>query len=493
MIYSIAFATFGVFFGYLNGMFLIQSASLIRLALCIVLLCTVFFFFSKRDPVLRSSVIAIFCFSFFFIYGSIVGHMREATFEVVTRDIDAMYVVRDVGVKDSTKTILLDDLVVYTKSNLPLAPEMLVHIRGTAQNESIIMPSNHDTDFSSFDLARYWQTRGIEFVSYYPDITLASSSVSSTTSRHSLGYYAYSLRQWFLDNLQSAMPDREAGIMMAMLWGDDNTISRDTASLYRDAGVSHILVLSGYNLAILAGAVALLFRNKSVKTRVIISVLSIALFLLVVKSGVPLYRAALMALYALLATLFMRPANSKFIIWVIAFLFIIVSPVTAVYDVSFHLSLLATMGIIYFYPELKDFAMKYSFWRRFKKNIVFDALLVSFSATVLTFPYIVYTFGLVNTMSVPVNMLVSLFVPVIMLFGFLTSFFGWLPFLGKLFGALGYVFVSIVTWLTELVAHNAYISHPISFVTLIIIYLIIFICYRVLRFTLLYPNRPITK
>ena len=61
--------------------------------------------------------------------------------------------------------------------------------------------------------------------------------------------------------MRKIYPDAEASILEAMLFGEKRELSGDIKELYQAAGISHVLVISGLHISLLALAVAGIFRR----------------------------------------------------------------------------------------------------------------------------------------------------------------------------------------------------------------------------------------
>lgn len=280
------------------------------------------------------------------------------------------------------------------------------------------------------------------------------------------------------------MPTEEAGIIMAMLWGDESSISKQTNQIYQKAGLSHILVLSGYNLSILIAASMLLFSKMSLRKKVFGSVIFILIFLLIAKTGVSVWRAAFMSFYVLAATLFMRDTNIKFLVWLCAFMFCLLSPMTVMFDISFHLSMIATIGIVFLQEPIKSLSMEKL------PNYLKDIFSVTLSASLAVMPYLIYQFSYFNLFGLFVTIFISLFVPLIMLFGFTAGVLGYVStFFAQVLGYPAFLFASFFTVLANMSAKSgSLVSHPISFYTMCLLYLLVYLFYFILTFYVAYKK-----
>ena len=64
-----------------------------------------------------------------------------------------------------------------------------------------------------------------------------------------------------MNRCEKIYPDAEAGILEAMLFGEKRELSGDIKELYQAAGISHVLVISGLHISLLALAVAGILRR----------------------------------------------------------------------------------------------------------------------------------------------------------------------------------------------------------------------------------------
>jgi len=496
MIKLLCSSTLGLVFGYLSGYCFYFSSSIIKLSLLILVAVLFFSIKIKNDIWLKYVLHVTLAFIIFFIYANIVGHNYKVESILKSEKIDTQAIVKDITkkdgstvvevefVKNSTSSLSFRNAVVYTNNLSDIYPDDLIRISGEVSNQYIIFPKDKEVDYKSFDLARYWQTKNIDGVMFNAKISSSSADFVTTGNFHSFNYFSYKFRESFIKQLNIAMPNEEAGIVMAMLLGDDSGISKDTNDKYTEGGLSHVLVLSGYNLSVIGLASILILSKFSFRKRIIGSSIFVIIFLILAKTSISVWRAAFMSFYVLISSLFMRDINLKFIVWLCAFLFCLLSPLTAMFDSSFHLSILATIGIVYFYSGVRDsfFKTNVSLWK--------ESFLVTFSATLTTAPYLMYQFGYFNIMGLFVSSLVTIFVPLIMFFGFISGILVYLsPFLGKVFGYFCFLLVNSMTALVNMSANSgSLISGPISFYFMCLLYFFIFIIYLLLSFYLSYKK-----
>ena len=118
-----------------------------------------------------------------------------------------------------------------------------------------------------------------------------------------------------------------------------------------------------------------------------------------------------------------------------AVVMVLFNPFILVYDVSFELSFLATVAVIFFAPRLK----KHFLWVT-KKFGLRDILSVTTAAYIFVFPFILYKMGNISLVALPANVLVLPFVPLTMAVGFMTGLLGTIWYgLAVPFGFISYI------------------------------------------------------
>jgi len=118
--------------------------------------------------------------------------------------------------------------------------------------------------------------------------------------------------------------------------------------------------------------------------------------------AIPVVRATIMAVIYLLSIVFSRSHYKLNTLGIAAFIILLIEP-TSIYDLSFHLSFSAVLGILLvnnYYP--------FSFSSLIHK--LETSLKATLAATIFTLPLIVNTFGIMPLISVPSNMF---FIPLV--------------------------------------------------------------------------------
>jgi len=136
------------------------------------------------------------------------------------------------------------------------------------------------------------------------------------------------------------------GLALALLLGIKDNLDTELAVMYRNAGLSYILALSGMHLAILAALITFLLKKPlGLKASAICGAAIILLYCFLVGSMPSLNRAAMMYILGVLAVLGALPRKPLSILSLSFIIQIIVTP-SAGNTISFILSYLALLGIL---------------------------------------------------------------------------------------------------------------------------------------------------
>lgn len=172
-----------------------------------------------------------------------------------------------------------------------------------------------------------------------------------------LGYH---VRERLFQFIDRHIP-RRSGLMKALLFGERGYLEEEVEAQFRDAGVAHVLAVSGLHLGIILALFWLILRgirpSAGISYAILIPV--VTFYLLLVGFRVSLLRAALMftflGLGAALAErgLILRKWADPYQSLSAAALVILGWQPQALFDVSFQLSFSATLGIVFFTPRLE--------------------------------------------------------------------------------------------------------------------------------------------
>ncbi|WP_235834121.1 ComEC/Rec2 family competence protein [Actinomadura logoneensis] len=202
------------------------------------------------------------------------------------------------------------------------------------------------------------------------------------------------------------------GVLPAMVVGDTSRLDPDLAEDFTTAGLSHLLVVSGANLAIVVGAVLALCRMAGLGRRgaPIIAGLAVIGFVVVARPDPSVLRAAVMATVGLLALFTGRPRQGVPALAGAVLLLVLVDPELS-RSYGFALSAAATAGLLILAPPWRERL------RRRLPDRIADAVAVAVAAELAVAPILVMMSGELGVVSIAANLLADPAVAPATLFG----------------------------------------------------------------------------
>lgn len=268
----------------------------------------------------------------------------------------------------------------------------------------------------------------------------------------------FGIKSYFETSLQLAVKEPQASFLSGILLGSRQDIPEDLKEDFAKVGLTHILAISGYNIAIIGTAFSWLllwFWRRTVAFW--FSLAAVAIFTILTGASASVVRAAIMGGLVLLANNSGRLYNSKNALTLAAFLMILVSPMVLRYDVGFQLSFMATMGLLYVAPLFANFFKKLP-----KLGNLREIFIITLSAQLMVLPLVLYYFHNFSLIAFLANIIVLPLIPLAMLLGFLTGIAGMVwSGLGFIAGAPAWLMTSLILFLIKFFARIPGLSFQI--------------------------------
>jgi competence protein ComEC len=284
-----------------------------------------------------------------------------------------------------------------------------VRLRGRLQTP----PSNED-----FSYREYLARQGIR--SYMPSasVTLLPGQGGTPFLRLVYGWKAASLR-----NVYRLFLDPEASLLAGILLGVETGLPARLRQAFNDTGTSHILAISGFNIAVIAGVLAFVFnRLLGARLGALVAASGIILYTLLVGADPPVFRAALMGLIGLFAVQIGRRQVGLNTLAAVAAFMAFVNPLI-LWDVGFQLSVLATLGLILYggpfmeaTRRLIERLLPASEARLFVSSLA-QFVVLTFAAQLTTLPIMAYHFKQISLVSLIANAFILPAQPAVMVLG----------------------------------------------------------------------------
>ena len=231
--------------------------------------------------------------------------------------------------------------------------------------------------------------------------TIQSRSLEVVGADEDAGARLERLRRFGGAALAASMPEPEAGLAAGIVIGLRDRVDRDLAAAFTTVGASHVVAISGWNIAIVAATVAALAGRLARRRRAVLLVVAITAYVLAAGASPSVVRAAAMAGVVLLARETGRAGRAAAALGWAAALLLVVDP-RLVTDPGFQLSTLATGGILAWANPWTVRIGRIAGGR--VPAWLAESLGVSLAAQVATLPVVLLTFGRLALISPAVNL-----------------------------------------------------------------------------------------
>jgi len=289
-------------------------------------------------------------------------------------------------------------------------------------------------DSREFDYVSYLAKDNIHYQMFYPKVKFVSSENGNFIKEK-----LFAIKNSFLGQIRKIIPEPYSSLLGGLVVGAKESLGKNLQEDFRKTGIIHIVVLSGYNVTIIAEFIMGIFSFLPSMIAMSIGAINIIFFAIMTGASATIVRASIMALFVLLARATGRVNQITRTLFLAGFLMLLQNPTILVFDPSFQLSFMATLGLIVLSPKIEKF---FNFMP--SKFQLKESLVAVISTQIFVLPLLLYMMGDFSLVSIPVNLLVLIFIPITMLFGFLAGMISFvniiiaLPFAYITYGLLAY-------------------------------------------------------
>jgi competence protein ComEC len=223
-------------------------------------------------------------------------------------------------------------------------------------------------------------------------------------------------KQNWLSAVSRSIPEPEASLLGGVVVGAKRSLGEEWLQKFRETGIIHIVVLSGYNLTIVAIFIVWLTARLPRAFRFTSGVLGIIAFALMVGGGATVVRASIMAILAIVAQFVDRPYAVIRALVLAGFAMVLWNPFVLAFDPSFQLSFVATLGLILGTPYVERYLAFIPSYAGLR-TIVGATL----ATQIAVLPLLLYQIGQLSIVAPFVNVLIVPLVPFAMAIGFATG------------------------------------------------------------------------
>lgn len=311
----------------------------------------------------------------------------------------------------------------------------------------LAVPTTFETDLGrTFNYPGYLHARGISYT-----MTLASLNIDSPGQGNPFLTWLYMAKDNFTTVLEQVIPEPQVGLSEGLLLGIQQALGADLNTAFKRTGITHMVVLSGYNVMIVAMFLMyMLTAILPLRTRTIVGIGAMIVFAILVGLSATVVRATIMSVLYLIGQATARNYVVLRGLFFAGAVMLLTNPYLLVYDVGFQLSFMATFGLIAVSPHLEQFLTRVPTFAGVR-----GFLLATLATQLTVLPILLYQMGQCSLVAVIVNVLVLPAVPAAMMLTFLTGLAAMvaaplaLPFAYGAYVVLSYI-LTIAVWFSSL-------------------------------------------
>lgn len=300
-------------------------------------------------------------------------------------NINLIGIVKDKKTKKKYDEYIIDKFLVrdYTKRT-----NIMV---GLKVNVSGKFNSLNSMKFDDFDYGKYLRSNGYEGVINLNDYkVIGESKIYKYLGRlkvhiRSTTRYLYKINSDFINSL---------------ILGEKYEMTSEQKEVFSRTGTSHIIAISGLHTGILCVFIAILIGRINRYYKLIILISLLTLYSMTIDKSPSIIRAIFFTAILYLSIFTDRKRDGISTLSLIG-IFLVINNPYIIYNISFQLSFLSTLSIIYFYGYIN-------------KSINMSLVSITIASNILTLPIIYYNFNGIPISSIISNIIIVPFIGIIM-------------------------------------------------------------------------------
>ena len=351
-----------------------------------------------------------------------------------------------------------------------------VHVYGTRLR--LTGKLDEPPQFETFNYRAWLARQGIHSVVLLPRVEVLDERVGNP-----IYHLIFDFKARAQETINRLIPEPEAALLSGILLGNEFGMPAELQEQFRVTGMTHIIAISGFNIAILMGVFMGLARPfASPRNAAFIAIAGIFIYTIFVGADASVVRAFIMGSIFLISKYILgRPTFSLASLFVAGGVMTLWNPFS-LWDVGFQLSFAATAGLMVYaddFTKLLERQVRKVFPEQMTKRLMAflaEGVAITLAAQLMTIPLMLYYFEQLSIASFIANPLILWAQPAVMTIGGLSTLLGMiiLP-LGQIPAWVAWVLLKFTTTLVRVLSTVPLAAIPvrISGAGVIALYIII--------------------
>ncbi len=302
-------------------------------------------------------------------------------------------------------------------------------------------------EFNYSNYLHLYGTTGILNVYNISDFQITDHNASSFSN------FIFNFRKSVAEKLSAWHDYQAASLMKGLLLADRTEINDQTKTEFVNAGVVHVLAVSGLNVEYVVLLCIILLGRFNIIPKSILTVLSIIFFLLITGMSASVFRAVIMSIVVIIAYITGRSTNIINSMAISSLILLAFYPFY-IYDPGFQLTYAAVFSMAVFYPLL----------HKHTKNIKSKTIQVlcqlgalTLSAQIGTIPFTLYFFGKLSLTALAANLIVIPFIGFIVGVGLASLVFAYFfPAAALFYGTVNSLLIQLLYFIIHISGGEGY-------------------------------------
>lgn len=251
--------------------------------------------------------------------------------------------------------------------------------------------SLNDMNFENFNYGRYVRSMGYKGVIMMENYTILRENKLYT--------YLGELKNHLRDNFRYLYKNN-SDFINSLILGQKENLNKEEKNMFSRTGTSHIIAISGLHTGILCTMVAIIMKGINKFYKLIVLTIIMCFYSIMIGFSPSVIRA-IVFVFIMYMAIFLEKKRDGISSLSFIGIFLIINNTYIIYNISFQLSFLATLSILYFYKVIN-------------KYVKLSIISISLSANILTLPVVYYTFKGIPTLFIIGNIIVMPVIGLIM-------------------------------------------------------------------------------
>ena len=268
--------------------------------------------------------------------------------QIEHKDRNTILHIKNIFLSDGT--FLNGSVLMYIPDQDKITEELHIGMRIRARGEFNGFRTAHNR--GQFDLSHHYAVKGYRYAVYKGRL------LSGTSEYDRIADGLYRVKERTEAVYGHYLDSTDQGVLEAVTLADKGSLDKDLKDRYSDAGIAHILALSGLHIATVGFLLVNLLRKIRLPLWLAASISTVLMLAYCIMTGMPVsaVRALIMYFLGIGALLFKRSVDLRTSAATAALIMLIVNP-DRLYDASFIMSFSSVLGIGLLYPYIRHLVL----------------------------------------------------------------------------------------------------------------------------------------